>query len=175
MSAEVLGNAGKRLYLIGGPMGIGKTTVGKLLNKKLEDCVFLDGDWCWFADPFTVTEETRAMVTDNICYLLNNFLACSAYRNIVFCWVMHQQSIIDGIVSRLHLNGCELRVVSLICSEAALRERLEADISAGIRTRDVVERSLARLPLYRDLHTVKIDVTELSPEETAERIIGEIL
>ena len=88
----------KKLYLIGGTMGVGKTTVCQILKQKLEQAVFLDGDWCWDAHPFQVNEETKAMVMDNICYLLNNFLSCSAYRNIIFCWVMHEQSIIDQIL-----------------------------------------------------------------------------
>ena len=39
----------KTLYLIGGTMGVGKTTVCQLLKKKLPKNVFLDGDWCWDA------------------------------------------------------------------------------------------------------------------------------
>lgn len=34
----------KTLYLIGGTMGVGKTTVSQLLKKDLNHCVFLDGD-----------------------------------------------------------------------------------------------------------------------------------
>ena len=71
----------KKLYLIGGTMGVGKTTVSKALNSILDNSVFLDGDWCWDAHPFTVTNETKAMVMDNICHLLNNFIHCSAYEN----------------------------------------------------------------------------------------------
>ncbi len=52
--------------------------------------------------PFQVTKETKRMVMENICFLLNNYIKCSAYENIVFCWVMHEQSIIDDILS--HLN-----------------------------------------------------------------------
>ena len=37
----------KHLYLIGGPMGVGKTTVGRALQQRLPNCAFLDGDWCW--------------------------------------------------------------------------------------------------------------------------------
>ena len=33
----------KRLYLIGGPMGVGKTTVCRALQRRLERSVFLDG------------------------------------------------------------------------------------------------------------------------------------
>ena len=75
----------KHLYLIGGTMGVGKTTVCRILKKSLENSVFLDGDWCWDAHPFHVTDETKKMVTDNICHLLNNFLHCSAYEHIIFC------------------------------------------------------------------------------------------
>ena len=56
----------KMLYLIGGTMGVGKTAVSKQLQKDLPNSVFLDGDWCWDAHPFQVTEETKAMVIDNI-------------------------------------------------------------------------------------------------------------
>ena len=49
----------KTLYLIGGTMGVGKTTISQQLKKDLPNCVFLDGDWCWDADPFQVTEETE--------------------------------------------------------------------------------------------------------------------
>ena len=48
-------------------MGVGKTTVGQALKIELEQCVFLDGDWCWDMHPFQVTPETKALVLDNIC------------------------------------------------------------------------------------------------------------
>lgn len=51
-------NRMKNLYLIGGTMGIGKTSVCQRLKSKLNNSVFLDGDWCWDAHPFRVTEET---------------------------------------------------------------------------------------------------------------------
>lgn len=36
----------KNLFLIGGTMGIGKSTVSGCLKHKLPNSVFLDGDWC---------------------------------------------------------------------------------------------------------------------------------
>lgn len=90
----------KKLYLIGGPMGVGKTAASRALQARLSNCVFLDGDWCWDMRPFQVTEETRAMVLDNICHVLNNFLRCSVYEAAIFCWVMHERDIIDRILSR---------------------------------------------------------------------------
>ncbi len=160
----------KQLYIIGGTMGIGKTSVCQELKNKLNNSVFLDGDWCWDMHPFQVTDETKAMVTDNICYLLNNYIKCSAYENIIFCWVMHEQEIIDSIVSRLDTQDCNVKIISLICTSKTLRKRLQKDICNGIREADITERSVARLPLYDALNTVKIDVSDITVSQTAERI-----
>ena len=147
----------KTLYMIGGTMGVGKTTVCQLLKQDLPNSVFLDGDWCWDASPFQVTDETKAMVMNNICYLLNNFLKCSAYDNIIFCWVMHEQSIIDFILKKLDTQNCDVKCVSLVADEKTLYERLAMDIEICIRSEDVIERSIARIPMYQALNTIKID------------------
>jgi len=149
----------KKLYLIGGTMGVGKTTVSKQLKLELDRSVFLDGDWCWDAHPFQVTDETKTMVIDNITHLLNNFLICTAYENVIFCWVMDHQSIIDSIVGRLESFCGQILPISLVCSEDALTERIRRDVRNGLRQPDAIERSLARLPLYDALNTVKIDTT----------------
>ena len=161
----------KTLYLIGGTMGVGKTTVSQQLKQDLPNSVFLDGDWCWDASPFQVTEETKAMVTDNICYLLNSFLHCSAYENVIFCWVMHQQSIIDSILEKLDAKNCDVKCISLIIDEINLRKRLSADVKNGIRTADVIDRSVARISLYQTLDTIKIDTSNKTVQMIADEII----
>lgn len=96
----------KRLYIIGGTMGVGKTTVCQELKRILPNSVFLDGDWCWDANPFRVNEETKRMVMQNIWFMLNQFLHCSVYENIIFCWVMQEQSIIDSILTNIDKKNC---------------------------------------------------------------------
>ena len=160
----------KRLFLIGGTMGIGKSTVSQILKRQLPNSVFLDGDWCWDSSPFQVTAETKEMVIQNICAVLNNFLKCSAYENVIFCWVMHEQSIIDQIVSCLNTRGSHVIAVSLIASEQELTQRLQKDVAAGIRTPDVIARSVQRIPLYQRLHTVKVDTSGKSAAEVAQEI-----
>ena len=104
----------KKVYLIGGTMGVGKTTTCQLLKKELNNSVFLDGDWCWDIHPFQVNEETKEMVQDNIYHMLNNFIHCQCFEHIIFCWVMHEQSIIDDIIKHLDLNDCQLYPISLV-------------------------------------------------------------
>ncbi len=161
----------KACYLIGGAMGVGKTTLGQTLKQDLPRAVFLDGDWCWDAHPFQVTEETKAMVMDNICHVLNNFLHCSAYENVIFCWVMDRQSIIQDILGRLDTSACRVKVISLLASTEVLRGRILADVERGIRTPDVLERSLERLPLYAEVDSVKVDTDGRTVKEIAEEIM----
>ena len=161
----------KTLYLIGGTMGVGKTTVCRQLKQDLPNSVFLDGDWCWDASPFQVTEETKAMVEDNICHLINNFLHCSAYENVIFCWVMHQQSIIDGILQKLDTRNCRVQSISLMVDEDTLRQRLMKDVWQGIRTADVIDRSLPRILMYRQLDTIKIDTVGKTVQMVADEIM----
>lgn len=162
----------KTLYLIGGTMGVGKTAVCQEMKQAIPNSVFLDGDWCWDANPFQVTEETKTMVVDNICYLLNNFIHCSAYENIIFCWVMHQQDIINSLLEKLDLKQCEVKVISLICDGETLKSRLQKDIDNGIRTADVIDRSIERIPLYQGLNTIKIDTTSKSIDTVVNEILA---
>lgn len=150
----------KRLYLIGGTMGVGKTTVCQQLKSELPNSVFLDGDWCWDADPFQVSDETKAMVMDNICHLLNNFLHCSAYENVIFCWIMHEQTIIDSIIEKLEVSGCDVKALPLIADENNLSERLTQDVIKEIRREDVIDRSIERILLYQQLNTIKIETSK---------------
>lgn len=162
----------KTLYLIGGTMGVGKTTVSQQLKKILNNSVFLDGDWCWDASPFQVTDETKAMVVHNICYLLNSFLHCSAYENVIFCWVMNEQSIIDSIIKELDTENCKVKKISLTVDEINLSNRLKADIASGIRTVDVIDRSVAKIPMYQALDTIKIDTSNKTVREIVDEIMS---
>jgi len=124
--------------------------------------------------PFVVTDETIAMVSSNIAHLLNGFLACSEFENVIFCWVLHEQYILDGLIDALNLNGYTTHCFSLVCTEQALIERLGRDIAAGKRDSDITERSVARIPFYDVLDTVKIDVSAISPADAARRITAHI-
>ena len=157
----------KNIIFINGTMGVGKTTTCRQLNKIMNKSVWLDGDWCWMADPFTVTDETKAMVTDNICHLLNNFISCSEYENIIFCWVMDYESIYDSIVTNLHTENCNIWRFTLTCSEEELKKRVENDNHQDGRN---FERSLERVSRFDAMNTVKIFCDNMSPLQTAEKI-----
>lgn len=83
---------------------------------------------------------------------------------------MHEQSIIDTILDALDTQNIKVIKISLLTDENSLRNRLTQDIQSGIRTVDVAERSLSRLPLYQKLDTIKID----SSNKTIATILSEI-
>ncbi len=163
----------KRLYLIGGSMGVGKSATCRELKNKILNSVYLDGDVCWDMNPFRVNQRTCEMVIENICFLLNNFLRCPDIDTVIFGWVMHRQDIIDDILERVDTEDCEVYLFSLVCSEQELVHRIQSDIDSGRRKDDgIKERALSRLPMYEELDTVKIDTTCMTAKETAEHIIA---
>ena len=156
----------KHVYLIGGPMGIGKSTICNQLNQDLDRSVFLDGDWCWNMDPFIVNQDTENMVLDNITHCLNNFIHTPGIENIIFCWVMHKQDIIDQIIQKLDTEGVDIHLISLICEKEELIKRMLIDR----RDNQTIRKSLQYLELYKDLDTQKIDVTTLDVQKTIDKI-----
>lgn len=151
-------------------MGVGKSQVCRCLQKRLCPSVYLDGDWCWDMEPFRVTEETKAMVLENIQTLLGRFLQCSQVEYVIFGWVMHRQEIVDHICSQLPLEGVSVHAFSLLAEPAVLEERLRRDIQAGKRREDVIGRSLAYLPLYQDMDTIRICTDGKSVEMVSDEI-----
>lgn len=160
----------KDLYLIGGTMGVGKSTICQRLKKELYKSVFLDGDWCWDMHPFVVNKNTKTIVLSNITHCLNNYIHCDQFEHIIFCWVMHEQFILDALLQGLDSHNCNVHIISLLIDPQELERRLQKDILAGLRDSDIIERSLAYLTLYPSLNTRKIDVSRLTIEETLAKI-----
>lgn len=160
----------KKLIMVNGTMGVGKTTTCNELLNMLQSSVFLDGDWCWNMNPFVVTEETKDIVMSNITHMLKNFLSCSVYKNVIFCWIMHQETIINDILNSLSDLEFKLYIFTLTSTEDALQKRLTNDVNNKIRTRDVIGRSLQRLNLYNSMNTIKIDVSIIRPKRAAQQI-----
>ncbi|MDE7292186.1 MAG: AAA family ATPase [Treponemataceae bacterium] len=68
-----------KVIIINGPMGVGKTTVGKHIAEKYAGTAFIDGDWCLDIHPFVGNRETKMMAIDNILHLVANYKKCSLF------------------------------------------------------------------------------------------------
>ena len=83
---------------------------------------------------------------------------------------MHEQPIIDEIINSLDTGDARVIKISLMIDETNLRKRLSADIR-GIRSNDVIDRSVARINMYQILDTIKVDTVNKNVCE----IVSEIL
>jgi hypothetical protein len=164
----------KNLIFINGVMDVGKTTTCKRLLELLPRCVFLDGDWCWCADPWIVTDETEAMAMKNMSYLLDSYLNCSVYENIVFGWVLHKEGMTKNVLSMIKNAEYHLREFTLICSEGTLISRLQKDIDDGVRKNVSWDHARSTRPNFEQMDTIKIDVNDITPGQAADTIYNMI-
>ena len=139
----------KHLVVLNGPMGVGKTAVGKRLADRLAPALFLDGDWCWDLHPFTVTADTKALVLRSSRAFRENGRTCPAVETLVFVWVLQEEA-----------------------DDAVLAGRVSRDIAAGKRAPGSVERSLSYQKFYPGQRTLHLDTSRLTPEEAAAAIAG---
>lgn len=160
----------KNLIFIGGAMGVGKTSVAKELKKLLPENVFLEGDNCWDSTPFVCNEHTKKMVQDNIVTLLNSFLSCPDFSNVIFAWVLHKQEICDNIVFRL-LGEFTFYHFTLTAEIPELVRRNQADVDKNLRDDGVIQRAKERQSHAQTLNTYQIDTTKLTPFQVAQRIL----
>ena len=87
-----------------------------------------------------------------------------------FCWVMHEQSIIDEITAALDTSRCRIVKISLPADEPILRHRLSSDVAQGIRAADSVDRSVARIHMYQALDTIKIETSNQTVQEITDEL-----
>lgn len=160
----------KKLIIVNGVMGVGKTTISKKLYKTLPNTFWLDGDWCWMMNPFIVNEENKRMVLENITFQLKNFLKNSSSEYVVFNWVIHSDEIMDDLLKLLDGLEFDLYKITLMCSKEKLIERIENDIRLGLRDEANVSRSLEKFDLYAAMDTIKVDTTG----KTIEMIVDEV-
>jgi broad-specificity NMP kinase len=107
----------KKLIIINGTMGAGKSATCTLLNKTLQKSVWLDGDWGWMINPWTVNDENMRMVEDNLKHLLRNFLNNSWIEYVIFNWVLHDEEGFNLVLNWIDDLEYDLIKITLTCSE----------------------------------------------------------
>ena len=161
----------KRVIFLNGPMGAGKTTVGRLIQRSLAGCAFIDGDWCMDLEPFVGNSETRAMAVDNILHMLAGYNNCSHCRGVVVAWLMDRPEICRALEEGAAKIGLETAWFTLLCTEEALGARWRGDKLCPWRTEENLKVSVRSLEAFSRLPGVPVDTSGM----TAEQVRGHIL
>ena len=84
-----------------------------------------------------------------------------------FCWVMHEQPIIDEITAALDTSRCRIVKISLPADEPILRHRLSSDVAQGIRAANSIDQGV---DMYQALDAIKIETGNKTVQEIADEI-----
>lgn len=161
----------KNIILITGTIGVGKSRISHMLTHLVEPSAYLDGEWCWCVHP---DHQNQTALLDNLANLLRTYLHADTVDNIILDWAVYDEAVIDSLLSRLEQENFKLYKYTLISTEDVLRSRLVYDITAGYRDASVVAESVAKMPLFEQMNTTKIEVTIKNDIDIARQIASEI-
>lgn len=159
-----------KVIVINGPMGVGKTTLGKYIAEKYIGTAFIDGDWCLDIHPFVGNRETKTMAIDNILHLIDNYRKCSVCQMIVLVWLMDDQWVYQSIIEGISNMQIEDKSVTLTCDKTTLLRRWKNDRDCEWRTDEWLEVSLKSLPYFSSLEN-SIDTSGLPIDKIADMIL----
>ena len=159
-----------KVIVINGPMGVGKTTVGKYIADKNPGTAFIDGDWCMDIHPFVGNRETKAMAVNNILHMVGNYQRCSVCSMVVLAWLMDDPRVIQSITEGLADLRAEVKSVTLICGREDLIRRWKQDRDCEWRTDEWLDVSLKSLPGFASMDNT-IDTSNLTVGQIAEIVM----
>ena len=159
-----------KVIMINGPMGVGKTAVGRCIAEKYPGTAFIDGDWCMDIHPFVGNPETKKMAVDNILHMIGNYQKCAACERVVVAWLMDDSWVRRDIAEGLSALHAEVNNVTLICGGDHLVRRWNRDHRCEWRTEEWLKVSLKSLPLFSAMENT-IDTGHLTVEQVADVIM----
>ena len=151
-------------------MGVGKSTICKILYKKMDKSIWLDADWCWMMNPICFTDENINMIESNTLFLLRNYLNNTFYQNVIFSWVIDKEVVFKRFLSKLKDIDYKLVIVTITCLEEELKKRLR---QRGIED-EIFLDSIINSNLYDEMKSKKIDNTYNSIEESVNKVLDAI-
>lgn len=160
----------KKLIVIIGPNGVGKTTTAKVFMNIYSNCAYVDSDWCRVKKPFSYTEEDKKLVVNNISTLLRNYLLCKDVDIVLFTYTFHgeRKKIFDEIINQLRKEVVfALNIVILKCSYEENVQRCVKDHRNEDRIKYGMEQTFE---FYDKYNYPMIETTDLLPEQVVEEI-----
>lgn len=157
-----------KLILLGGPTGVGKTTVVRLLENRLSRTAILDADDVWRVSQDLAAEENRVITIGNVIAVMRGYFAAGCETGIV-SWVFARPDLYEPVIDGLEDKVQSIHQIYLTAREEVLAQRLTERNAI-----DKIEYANSRLQLINLLPYPKIDTSDILPEEVAARLMEHI-
>lgn len=159
----------KRLIMVCGANGVGKTTACQSLVKALNHSAYIDSDWCRAMNPFSFGEETIQIIKSNIVALMMNYFKSSFIEHVIFPYGFHgpRKQIFEDILKELDNSEISYRLCPVIlkCDLEENIKRMKKDSRDEKRVRRVIENTR---DIYDAYDYPKIDTTNMSTSQTVD-------
>ena len=163
----------KNILFLCGPNGIGKTTICKEIIKQLPNSAYVDSDSCRIMNPFVLNDDTIPTIAKNISDLIINYLKCPTVNTVIFSYGFHgrRKEVFQKVL--VEISQIEHKFIPFLiwCSEEENVNRMNIDNRSAERIQRALNESRKA---FEYVTYPKIDITNLSAEEAAKRIITEI-
>lgn len=157
------------LVFIGGPPGVGKSTVLRHVERSLDRCACLDADDVWRVHPFAIDESLGPIFEHNVVTVLRGYLQ-ARYPVVILGWVLANPDLFGRLLDSVAGRYDALLQLYLTASPEALRHRADGQPDRAA-TPEYVRLKAAQIEA---LPHPKIDTTDLTPAEVASRIVSAI-
>nr|MDD6334956.1 hypothetical protein [bacterium] len=163
----------KRIILILGANGVGKSTVARALLSRMDRCALVEAEACRAIKPFVLSEATRQLVIDNFVSLIGNSLRCSQIDTVLFPYGFHgarQQMWLEAL-DKLEREGLTPQVIPMVLSCTMEENIRRAQLDGRDQAR--IARGIAKTYHYYDkMDYPVIDITCLTPMQAAEAVLN---
>lgn len=161
----------KKLILILGPNGVGKSTASAALLKVLPNSAYIDSDALRMMNPAS-GDEVITVQKLNILALMRNYLSASFVEYVIFPYGCHahRKQMLEDMIGELKTEfEFDVITILLTCCEDENVRRMRTD---G-RNEERIAYSIENTRTISDrLDCPRIDTTDLTPEQTAEKIFA---
>ena len=161
----------KKLILVCGANGIGKSTACKRLIEILPSSAYIDSDYCRYMSPFSFSTGEMAVVVSIISNMMINYFSLSTINNVIFQYGFHglRRQTFNRILALLDENGIKYKFCPILL-ECSLEENMRR-MQNDNRDSERINRAIVNTRnIYDEFCYPTIDVTQLSPEETASKM-----
>ncbi len=159
----------KKLLFIHGPNGVGKSTLCSLLSKEIMNSAWLESEWARCITPFVFNEDIEILTEKNMTSILRNYLECDFIKVVIFNWGFHEsrKKIFERVLKNLEDVEYEYIPITLKCSLEENISRMRIDERSNAR----IEKAIRIRGIYEELPYMKVDTTDLTPEQTMKEIV----